>query len=171
MPFFPCGLRMIDIRRAVPEDFAQILPIFRDVIEGGDTYDFEESVSDQEVYDYWFGPGDTSFVVERDGQVIGFYKVVANRRGRGSHVANVSIMIASHARGKGIGRMTMKHCMEQARAMGFKAIQANFVVSTNAPAIHLWKSLGFKELCRLPKAFNHKEFGYVDAMIFFLELS
>ena len=161
---------MIGFRRAVLDDFSQILPISRDVIEGGDTYDFEESVSDQEIFEYWFGPGDTSFVVEEDGILIGFYKIIANRRGRGSHVANVSIMIASHARGKGIGRAAMKHCIEQVRAMGFKAIQANFVVSTNSPAIHLWKSLGFKELCRLPKAFNHKVFGYVDALVFFLQL-
>ena len=126
-----------------------MLPIFRQVIEGGDTYDF----------DYWFGKGVSSFVMEEDGQMLGFYKIIPNHRGRGNHVANASFMVSSKARGKGVGRK-----------MGFKAIQFNYVISTNTAAMHLWKSLGFRELCRLPGAFNHKTLGFVDAVIFFREV-
>jgi L-amino acid N-acyltransferase YncA len=215
------------IRKATESDFPQMLPIFRQVIEGGDTYDFEETASDQDAFDYWFGKGVTSFVAEDDdgsvsgtrGKVLGFYKIIPNHRGRGSHVANASFMvnksfrhpnvsretqprfpsknglageafetkqmehscsdlvgrktaqsISPNIRGKGIGRKMGEDCIRQARAMGFRAIQFNFVISTNEPAMHLWKSLGFKELCRLPGAFHHKTLGYVDAVIFFMEL-
>lgn len=160
----------MQIRRAVPEDFPQMLPIFREVIEGGDTYDFEETASDQDAYDYWFGKGVTSFVMVEGDQVLGFYKIIQNHRGRGSHVANASFMVSSTARGKGIGRKMGEDCIKVAREMGFRAIQFNFVISTNEPAMKLWKSLGYKELCRLPGAFNHKKLGYVDAVIFFMEL-
>lgn len=160
----------MQIRRAIPEDFPQMLPIFREVVEGGDTYDFEETASDQDAYDYWFGKGVTSFVMVEGDQVLGFYKIIQNHRGRGSHVANASFMVSSTARGKGIGRKMGEDCIKVAREMGFKAIQFNFVISTNEPAMKLWKSLGYKELCRLPGAFNHKKLGFVDAVIFFQEL-
>ncbi len=158
------------IRRATTEDFSQMLPIFREVIEGGDTYDFEETASDQDAFDYWFGKGVTSFVMVEGDQVLGFYKIIQNHRGRGSHVANASFMVSSKARGKGIGRKMGEDCIKVAREIGFRAIQFNFVISTNEPAMKLWKSLGYKELCRLPGAFNHKKLGYVDAVIFFMEL-
>ncbi len=185
------------IRRAKESDFPQMLPIFRDVVEGGDTYDFEETASDQDAFDYWFGKGVTSFVMEDDpsdgqnacadseprgkkicdnadsepcGKILGFYKIIQNHRGRGSHVANASFMVSREMRNKGIGRKMGEDCIRVAREMGFRAIQFNFVISTNEPAMHLWKSLGFKELCRLPGAFNHKKLGFVDAVIFFKEL-
>lgn len=171
----------MQIRKAIPEDFPQMLPIFRQVIEGGDTYDFEETASDQDAYDYWFGKGVTSFVMESDEnctaevknatpKILGFYKIIQNHRGRGSHVANASFMVSKETRGQGIGRKMGEDCIRQAKAMGFRAIQFNFVISTNESAMHLWKSLGFKELCRLPGAFNHKKLGFVDAVIFFKEL-
>ncbi len=158
------------IRKATPDDFPQMLPIFREVIQGGDTYDFEETANDQDAYDYWFGKGVNSWVMEDDGKVLGYYKIIQNHRGRGNHVANASFMVSSAARNKGIGRKMGEDCIQNAKAMGFKAIQFNFVISTNEPAMHLWKSLGFKELCRLPGAFNHKKLGFVDAVIFFMEL-
>lgn len=170
----------MQIRKATPDDFPQMLPIFREVIQGGDTYDFEETASDQDAYDYWFGKGVTSFVMEETvsdagkdsagSKILGFYKIIQNHRGRGSHVANASFMVSRETRGKGVGRKMGEDCIKVAREMGFKAIQFNFVISTNEPAMHLWKSLGFKELCRLPGAFNHKKLGFVDAVIFFMEL-
>lgn len=158
------------IRKALETDFPNMLPIFHEIIKGGDTYDFEETASEKDAFEYWFGKGVTSFVMEDEGKILGFYKIIQNHRGRGSHVANASFMVASHARGKGIGRKMGEDCIRLAREMGFKAIQFNFVISTNEPAMKLWKSLGFKELCRLPGAFNHKKLGYVDAVIFFMEL-
>lgn len=158
------------IRKALETDFPNMLPIFHEIIKGGDTYDFEETASEKDAFEYWFGKGVTSFVMEDEGKILGFYKIIQNHRGRGSHVANASFMVACHARGKGIGRKMGEDCIRLAREMGFKAIQFNFVISTNEPAMKLWKSLGFKELCRLPGAFNHKKLGYVDAVIFFMEL-
>lgn len=160
----------MQIRRAIAEDFNKMLPIFRQVIQGGDTYDFEETASDSDAFEYWFGNGVTSFIAEESGVILGFYKIIKNHRGRGSHVANASFMVSSNARGKGVGRKMGEDCIKQAKLMGFKAIQFNFVISTNAPAMHLWESLGFKEMCRLPGAFNHKKLGYVDAVIFYKEL-
>ena len=169
-------MNRLEIRKATADDFKKMLPIFREVIEGGDTYDFEETATDRDAFDYWFGKGVVSYVAvggespTAKEKILGFYKIIPNHRGRGSHVANASFMVSSEARGKGIGRQMGEDCIRQAKARCFKAIQFNFVISTNEPAMHLWNSLGFKELCRLPRAFDHKKLGYVDAVIFFREL-
>jgi ribosomal protein S18 acetylase RimI-like enzyme len=71
----------------------------------------------------------------------------------------------------GVGRTLGEHALTQARRVGFRAMQFNFVVSTNAAAIRLWQDLGFKIVGTLPAAFHHKQRGYVDAYVMFRSLS
>ena len=50
---------------------------------------------------------------------------------------------------------------------GYLAMQFNFVVSTNTPAVKLWQQLGFEIVGTLPKAFQHAELGLVDAYVMY----
>ncbi len=63
-----------------------------------------------------------------------------------------------------------EHCLSEARRLGFRAMQFNFVVSTNESAIRLWRQLGFKIVGTLPGAFRHLEKGYVDVYVMFRSL-
>jgi ribosomal protein S18 acetylase RimI-like enzyme len=63
-----------------------------------------------------------------------------------------------------------EHSQSEARANQFRAMQYNFVVSTNAGAVGLWERHGFEIVGQLPNAFKHPEQGYVDAYIMFKEL-
>jgi len=63
-----------------------------------------------------------------------------------------------------------EHCLKEARRLGFRAMQFNFVVSTNESAIRLWQRLGFKIVGTLPEAFRHPEMGYVDVHVMFRSL-
>ena len=49
-------------------------------------------------------------------------------------------------------------------------MQFNIVVSTNATAVHLWTSMGFRTLCRVPGAFRHPFNGFVDTLVMFREV-
>ena len=98
------------------------------------------------------------------------YKIVANQRDLGSHVANASFMVDPGCGGRGIGRAMGVHALEVARAMGFAAMQFNFVVSTNEAAVALWKSLGFRIVGTLPRVFRHRDLGLVDAYVMYREL-
>jgi len=109
-------------------------------------------------------------VAEKDGRVGGTYILRPNQLGPGSHVANAAFMVASDAQRSGVGRSMAKHCLDEARRMGFRAMQFNFVVSTNTPAIHLWEQLGFKIVGTLPGAFHHPEKGYVDVYVMYRSL-
>ena len=50
-------------------------------------------------------------------------------------------------------------------------MQFNFVASSNEGAVRLWHKLGFSTVGRLPKAFDHPEKGYVDALVMYKWLS
>lgn len=155
----------MEIRIATAEDFGQIWPLFQAVISRGDTYVFTPDTPEQDAYDYWFGPGVHCFVALHEQRIVGMYKLIDNQRGLGSHVANASFMVDGQARGLGIGKALGIHCIEQATTLGYRAMQFNFVVSTNTLAIALWQKLGFEIIATLPDAFNHSELGYVDAYV------
>ena len=62
------------------------------------------------------------------------------------------------------------HSIKHARRLGYRAMQFNFVVSSNERAVALWQSLGFEIVGRLPQAFHHPSLGYIDALVMFRPL-
>ncbi len=157
--------RALRIRPALYVDFEAIWPIFRAVVATGTTYLFSPDTPREDAFDYWFGAGVTCYVVEDDGRVVGMYKLVRNQRDLGAHVANASFMVEPSCQGRGAGRAMALHCLRQARRAGFAAMQFNFVVSTNTAAVALWRALGFEVVGTLPRAFQHRQLGYVDAYV------
>ena len=102
--------------------------------------------------------------------VAGTYILRPNQAGGGSHVANAAFMVAPDMQGHGIGRAMAEHCLSEARRLGFRAMQFNFVVSANVAAVRLWQRLGFKIVGTLPDAFRHPEQGFVDVYVMFRSL-
>ena len=162
---------MVEIRLATEADRDAIWEIFHDVIAPGDTYAFDPQMSRQDALTYWFRSDTHTYVAEQDRHVVGTYILRPNQSGGGSHVANAAFMVASNARGQGIGRAMGEHCLREARRLGFRAMQFNFVVSTNEGAIRLWKQLGFEIVGTLPDAFRDPGKGYVDVYIMFRSLT
>jgi L-amino acid N-acyltransferase YncA len=155
------------IRPADATDWAQIWPIFQAVVATGTTYAFSPDTSHDAARGYWFGPGIRSWVAERRGRVVGFYKLMANRPDLGAHVANASFMVDPLSHGRGIGEALGRHCLRESKRAGYLAIQYNFVVSTNTAAVALWRKLGFEVVGTLPKAFQHHDYGLVDAYVMY----
>ena len=165
-------MKEIELRPAVEADFDAMWAIFQVLVAAGDTYTFDAATTRETCHDYWFGSGVQSFVaVMGSERLLGMYKLVANQVGHGNHVANASFMVDPAAQGVGVGRMMGVHCMEEARRVGFLAMQFNFVVSTNLAAVTLWKKLGFTVVGTLPMAYRHAQLGYVDAYVMYQLLS
>jgi L-amino acid N-acyltransferase YncA len=156
---------MVKIRRASKDDFEAMWLIFQAVVATGTTYVFAPDSNRDTAMDYWFGEGIASYVAEVDGHVVGMYRLTASQRDLGSHVANASFMVHPDASGQGLGKAMGLHCLREARKAGFKAMQFNFVVSSNFGAVALWKKLGFTIVGILPKAFRHRALGYIDAYV------
>jgi ribosomal protein S18 acetylase RimI-like enzyme len=153
------------IRPMTEGDFDAVWSIFHAVVALGDSYVFAAETPRHAAIAYFFGPGIISRVSERDGRVVGMYKLVPNRIDRGSHVANASFMVAPAASGRGVGRELGEHCLREAKRAGFDAMQFNFVVSTNTAAVSLWQKLGFEIVGTLPRVFRHATLGLVDAYV------
>jgi ribosomal protein S18 acetylase RimI-like enzyme len=119
---------------------------------------------------YWTGPDRQAFVADQDGQIVGTYFLRANQLGGGAHVANCGYMTAGHATGRGVARSMCEHSLQYAREHCFRALQFNFVISTNQRAIRLWQDLGFEIVGRLPLAFLHPHGDYADALVMFQTL-
>jgi L-amino acid N-acyltransferase YncA len=161
---------VLNVRPATEQDRDAIWDIFHAVIAPGDTYAFDPEISQEEALAYWFRTDTHAYVAESDGRVVGTCILKPNQPALGSHIANAAFMVAPIARGLGVGREMGEHCLNEARRLGFRAMQFNFVVSTNEEAIRLWKHLGFKIVGTLPAAFRHREKGYVDVYIMFRSL-
>jgi L-amino acid N-acyltransferase YncA len=155
----------MEIRRALETDFDAMWSIFQSVVASGDTYAFSPTTTRQDALGYWFGPGIASYVATDGSLVLGMYKLRANQRDLGSHVANASFMVNPTAQGIGVGKALGQHCLAEARNAGYIAMQFNFVVSTNTGAVSLWKKLGFSVVGTVPKAFKHQLLGYVDVYV------
>ncbi|SFS06437.1 Ribosomal protein S18 acetylase RimI [Granulicella pectinivorans] len=161
---------MLNIRSASSNDTDDIWRILEPVFRAGETYTLPTDITRDEATAYWFAAGNRVFVAEEDGHVLGTYYLRANQRGGGSHVCNCGYMTAAHATGRGVARTMCLHSMEQARKAGFRAMQFNFVVSTNERAVKLWQSLNFEIVGRLQAAFQHPSQGFVDALVMFAPL-
>jgi GNAT superfamily N-acetyltransferase len=171
---------VIEIRPTTGADRDAIWEIFHEIAAAGDTYPIDPEMSREDALGYWFGSDTHTYVAELDclkqssfqtGQrVVGTYILKPNQSGGGAHVANAAFMVPKSARGQGIGRVMGEHCLKEARRLGFRAMQFNFVVSTNESAVKLWQDLGMKIVGTLPGAFRHPEKGYVDVYVMFQSL-
>jgi len=155
------------IRPAEPGDHDAIWSILEPTIRAGETYTLPRDLSRQDALAYWFAAGNEVFVADWNGAVGATYYLRANQQGGGAHVANCGYMTARSSSGRGVARAMCAHSLEVARARGFRAMQYNFVVSTNQRAVRIWQSFGFEVVGRLPGAFEHPTLGFVDALVMF----
>lgn len=161
---------MIDIRKAEERDKLAIWQIIRAVIAGGDTYVFAPDASEDDMMSYWFTTDKHNYVALLDGEVVATFWLRSNQPGLGSHVANAAYMVAPAAHGKGIGRQIAEWSLDEARRLGFTAMQFNFVVKSNANAVALWQKIGFDIIGEIPDAMMHVINGPTNALIMYRKL-
>ena len=161
---------MVDIQLARDEHFEEIWSIIHAILEKGDTYPYAPNTTRAEAFEIWMKYPKATYVAYHDGEMVGTYYIKPNQPGLGSHVCNAGYMVASKARGKGIGRAMCKHSLAEARKLGFKAMQYNLVVSTNEGAIRLWKKHGFEVIGTLHNAFRHKRLNFLDTLVMYKQL-
>lgn len=158
------------IRPATRADDDAIWRVIEPAFRAGETYPIPRDISRTDALAYWHTPGHAVFVAEDAGQVLGTYYLRPNNRGGGSHVCNYGYIVAPAAMRRGIARAMCAHSLEYAKTHGFRAMQFNFVISSNERAVRLWQDLGFAIVGRLPGAYDHPSRGAVDAFVMFRQL-
>lgn len=150
-----------------PEVWSVLEPAFR----AGESYPLPRDVTEAAAKRYWM-EGSVYNAVARggDGGVIGVYKLRPDQGGPGDHICNAGYAIAEAARGRGLAAALCLQSQDRARAMGFRGMKFNLVVSTNQAAVKAWKRAGMEIIGTVPGAFRHPSRGYVDAYVMFRAL-
>lgn len=157
-------------RTAASDDWVGIWPIFRAVVETGDTYAYAPDIAEVEARSIWMQPGRDrkfTYVAEQHGSIVGTAYLKPNAVGLGDHLCNAGWMIAPDSAGQGVGRRFAEYVLDQARDLGFMGMQFNAVVASNTRAIQLWESLGFEIVGTVPDAFRHATDGLTAVHIMY----
>lgn len=161
------------IRDATERDWPQIFPFFSDIVAAGETYTYPEGLSSEEARRLWMPatPRERASVYVDGATVLGTARMGPNKPGRGAHIGTASFMVSPAARGRGVGRLLAEDMVRWHREHGFRGIQFNAVVETNAGAVRLWQSLGFEIVGTVPGAFESRTHGFVGLHVMFLDLT
>jgi L-amino acid N-acyltransferase YncA len=159
---------MVTVREFEERDWPGVWAMMEPNIREGETYPYARDMTEDGARHMWLELTDTVYVAEdRNGEILGTYYLKPNQPTLGAHVANAGYLVSANARGKGVGTLMGEHSQEEALRLGYRAMQFNLVVSTNAPSVRLWQKLGFEIIGTLPGAFLHPIEGYVDAYIMY----
>ena len=161
----------MSIRPIADADWDAVWTVLEPVFRAGETYAYPIDITKDQARAVWVDQPAATFVAEDAGLgIVGTYILKPNQPGRGSHVCNCGYVVSEAARGQGVASAMCDHSQEQARAMGFRAMQYNLVVATNEGAVRLWQSKGFDIVGTLPGAFDHPRLGFVDAHVMYKTL-
>lgn len=163
---------MTNIRAFQQSDWPAVWGILEPVFRAGETYAYAMDISEADARRAWVEAPAATFVAEDEAEgLLGTYYIKANQPGQGSHVCNCGYVVGEAARGRGVAMAMCEHSQQEAVRRGFRAMQFNLVVSTNAGAVRLWQSLGFSIVGTLPGAFRHPSRGFVDAYVMYKRLA
>ena len=101
---------------------------------------------------------------------MGLYTLHPNNVGRCGHICNASYAVKKGQQGKGIGEQLVRHCMAKGKELGFRILQFNAVVRSNAAALHLYEKIGFTKLGIIPGGFFTKDGRWEDIIPHYITL-
>ena len=158
----------MEIRDARDDDWTGIWPIVAEVLAEGDAFTYDPDMTEDEGRGKWLPPAPWRTRVAVDGdQVLGAATWGPNQSGPGSHISNANFIVASAARGRGIGTALVEHTLARARDEGYAGMQFNAVTETN-PAVALYQRFGFEIIGTVPGAFMHPTKGPVGLHVMYL---
>lgn len=176
-------MKTITLRPYQPDDWVLLWPLLQATFAKGDTYPYPPDITEAQAHHLWVElpsavwvaslprtSSDTPVPLATPDQLCGTYYLKPNQPGLGNHVANAGYIVDAHAQGSGVASAMCQHSQQQAQAMGFVAMQFNYVVSSNHRAVRLWQHHGFDIVGTLPRAFRHAQLGLVDAYVMFKTL-
>lgn len=159
----------VSVRAYTQADVAAMVAIWNEVVRDGVAFPQEEEL-DQTSGAAFFAGQTYCAVAEDAGRVLGLYILHPNNVGRCAHIANASYAVSSAARGKHVGSALVRDSLVQGAAQGFRVLQFNAVVASNAGARHLYEKLGFTQLGTIPGGFRMPDGTYEDICPYYHEL-
>lgn len=165
------GFADVALRAYDAADVSSMVRIWNEVVEDGIAFP-QEDLLDLDTGAAFFAEQTYCGVAcdPDSGLVLGMYILHPNNVGRCGHICNTSYAVSRDARGRKVGESLVRDSLVQGRAHGFKILQFNAVVATNAPARHIYEKLGFVQLGVIPGGFRMKDGHYEDICPYYHEL-
>lgn len=160
--------------KVVPYDSKKVhdtIKIWNEVVRGGIAFPQEDELDEITGDEFFKAQSFTGLAVDDGGEILALYILHPNNVGRCGHISNASYAVRSDLRGRHIGELIVKDCIERAKKLGFRILQFNAVVATNIHARHLYKRLGFKELGIIPGGFRMPDGSFEDIVPQFIDLT
>lgn len=156
------------IRSFANGDAREAAAIWNRVVEDGVAFPQEDDLDEDGAIRFFTAQSFTAVAEDEDtGELAGLYILHPNNIGRCGHIANASYAVRADRRGCGVGEALVRHSLEKARGLGFRLMQFNAVVASNASALHLYEKLGFLRLGVIPGGFRMKSGVYEDIVLFY----
>lgn len=157
----------VRIRPFEPADVPAMRAIWNEVVRAGNAFpQIDELATDAEAESFFASQTRTAVAVDDAGEIAGLYILHPNNIGRCAHTANTSYAVADDRRGQGIGRVLVQDSLDNLAPCGFRGLQFNAVVASNAGAIHLYESMGFRRVGVIEGGFLNGEGVYEDMIIY-----
>ena len=157
------------VREFEEKDLRAMIKIWNDIVRDGIAFPQEEELTIETGREFFSGQSYTG-VAERNGEIVGLYILHPNNVGRCGHICNASYAVKKDLRGMHIGEKLVTDCLSQAKKIGFRILQFNAVVKTNASARHLYEKLGFTQLGTIPGGFRMIDGTYEDICPYYKEV-
>ena len=162
---------MIIVEAYDKKNILPALEIWNEVVREGVAFPQEEELNETSGDEFFSAQSFTGLAKDSEtDEILALYILHPNNVGRCGHICNASYAVRSNLRGRHIGEIIVKHCIETARDLGFKILQFNAVVATNIHARNLYRRLGFIELGTIPKGFRMPDGTFADIVPQFLSL-
>ncbi|PHN03219.1 GNAT family N-acetyltransferase [Flavilitoribacter nigricans] len=161
----------LQIRPATTADLEAVWHLWKTIMDQKVYFPYDDTYTREQIEESWINLSNAIFVAETETEIVGAYILKPNQPGYGKHIANAAYMVDTRARGQGIGDQLCAHSVAAARTLGYRGMQFNLVVSTNKAAIRTWQANGFSIIGTVPGGFYQEGLGYVDAHIFFMDLT
>lgn len=159
------------IREYVKSDVPELNRIWNGIVSDGTAFPQTELLDEISGEEFFSSQSRTAAAFdEESGEMLGLYILHPNNVGRCGHICNASYAVARNARGRGVGELLVRDCMESAKKLGFRVLQFNAVVSTNVPALSLYKKLGFVQLGVIPGGFRMDDGSWADIIPHYISL-
>lgn len=132
----------IKVRIVTSEDWLDVKRIYEAGIE---TKIATFELKAPETYEEWFGQANPncSFVAYEENQIWGWCKLSpVSKRIVYKGVGEVSIYIAPHGKGKGIGDLLLKHLIVTSEKEGFWTLESK-IFKENVASLNLHKKMAF----------------------------
>lgn len=162
---------MITVEKYSRENILPAIEIWNEVVREGIAFPQEDELNEISGDEFFSAQSFTGLAKDTEtNEILAIYILHPNNVGRCGHISNASYAVKSNLRGRHIGEIIVKHCIEKARELGFKILQFNAVVATNTHARNLYRRLGFKELGIIPNGFRMPDGTFADIVPQFLTL-